>query len=106
MKVWIILWYATLVLPFCYIANALVLLVTVADPVYFHPFSRTLKQWDQLPSLSGLEEDPPFQVPCSSSGFALGGCRLFFLGFALGCGWFNGAVNAHAILHSHCAGFI
>ena len=37
-----------------------------------------IKQWDQLPSLSGLEEDPPFPALCSSLGFALGGCRPFF----------------------------
>jgi len=50
----IILWYATLVLLFCYIANPLVL-VTVANPVYLHPFVFPLQnfylQWDQL--LSG-----------------------------------------------------
>jgi len=43
MKVWIILWYATLVLlstilPFCYAANPLVLLVSVAVLVYLHSF--------------------------------------------------------------------
>ena len=63
-----------------------------------------IKQWDQLPSFSGLEEDPPFPAPCSSLRVTLGGCRPFFELFALSRGWFNGAVNV--ILLSHCSGFI
>jgi len=53
---------------------------SVPSPIHFPSPELLLgiKQWDQLPSLSGLKEDPPIPAPCSSSGFTLGGCRPFF----------------------------
>ena len=71
MKVWIILLCTTLVLfsavlPSCYAASPPVLLVTVGQPSVPSPVRfpspklllGIIKQWDQLPSLFGLEEDP------------------------------------------------
>jgi len=108
MKIWIILLYTTLVLfsavlPSCYAASPLVLLVIVGQPSVPSParfpspelLLGIIKQWDQLPSLFGLNA-PFFQLLVVLRAF------LSEVVSHSPYRWFNGAVNV--ILHSHCSG--